>query len=61
MEFITGRLYRNLEFLEWVGQNCIEEPERGAALAAFTWLKNRYPDIVPIVRGELIDEFTQKK
>lgn len=60
MAEIISQIHRNKEFMLWVKQEFDNEPQQKAAIAAFSWLKTRYPEIVPVVRGELISEMRQE-
>jgi hypothetical protein len=61
MEILTGRIYRNKEFIAWAEKTFSDPSRRAAAIMAFNWLKDRYPQAAPIIQGELIDEFTETK
>lgn len=60
MDIVIGQLYRNNEFLLWVKQEFDTAEERTAAIKAFTWMKTRYPEITPTVRGDLVSEDKQE-
>ena len=57
---VTHRLYRNYELLLWIKQEFDTEVERNAAIKAFNWIKQRYPEAIPIIRGELVSETKQE-
>lgn len=57
---LTTRLYRNFEFLRFVKDEFKTDAEKNAAIKAFNWIKKRYPESVPIIRGELVSETKQE-
>jgi len=59
-DIVIGKLYRNNEFLIWAKLEFDTTAERDAAIKAFTWMKGRYPEIIPIVRGDLVSEDKQE-
>lgn len=60
MGILVSQHYRNNEFLSWVEQEFDTAAEKAAAVKAFTWIKTKYPEAVPIIRGELLYEGTQE-
>jgi len=59
-DIVVSQVFRNNEFLLWVKKEFETVDERTAAVMAFTWMKGRYPEIIPIVRGDLISEDKQE-
>jgi len=59
-DIVVSQVFRNNEFLIWVKKEFETVDERTAAIMAFTWMKGRYPEIIPIVRGDLISEDKQE-
>ena len=59
-DIVVSQVFRNNEFLLWVKKEFETVDERTAAIMAFTWMKGRYPEIIPIVRGDLISEDKQE-
>ena len=60
-DIVVSQVFRNNEFLIWVKKEFETVDERTAAIMAFTWMKGRYPEIIPIVRGDLISEDKQEE
>jgi len=59
-DIVVSQVFRNNEFLLWLKKEFETVDERTAAVMAFTWMKGRYPEIIPIVRGDLISEDKQE-
>jgi hypothetical protein len=50
------QLYRNHDLLLWVKMEFDTIEERNAALKTFAWIKKKYPEAIPIIRGDLVAE-----
>ncbi len=53
---VIHRFFRNKELNDWVDQQNWSHDQREAAWEMWAYLKTTYPEISPIIRGELMEE-----
>ena len=53
---VDNRYFRNKELTDWVDQQDWSHDQREAAWEMWAYLKNRYPKISHMIRGDLMEE-----